>query len=95
MKVKVTQTLELDEVPDLVKEILDDCIRKLGNCSNIKCQSLVRNMDNLQKFGTTLHELREELASVDAKLLDCWNISLGYDRAINDPVQPTEDLVDE
>ena len=88
MKVKITQTVELQEVPDIVREILDDCERRLTSCINVKCTSLTRNTDNLQKFGTVLHELREELASVDAKLLDCWNISVGYERAMNNPEQP-------
>jgi hypothetical protein len=83
MKVKVSQTLELDEVPELLKDILNECARKLDNCRNVKHPSLLRNVDDLQKFGTTLHELRSELSMIDAKLLDCWNISVGYDQALH------------
>ena len=81
MKVKVTQTIELDEVPDLLRDILNECAKKLDNCRKVKHSALVRNINDLQRFGTALHDLRSELSIIDSKLLDCWNISVGYEQA--------------
>ncbi len=84
MRVNVTYSIELEEVPNKVSELLTETY-----------QTLVKLQDQIQKIDTTLKachtsieeeldkidKIRRELANVEFKMMDCAEILHGYQSA--------------
>ena len=73
MKVKVSYTVDCDDVPNLVKDILDKCRATLVDASNI-------NFDfaHLERAARDITKLQADLDMVSSQLEDCLNLSRGY-----------------
>jgi hypothetical protein len=95
MKVKITHTIDLDEVPSFVQDILSECGETLRACASHRYKSMVGGITNFEKFTHRLNQLRADLASVDNKLEECANIMNGYNSAtsenLEDPPVSAED----
>ena len=84
MRVNVTYSIELEEVPNKVSEILVEAYPKL-----VKLQDQIQEVDTSLKAGHTsiedelnkIDKIRRELANVDFKMMDCAEILHGYQSA--------------
>ena len=78
MKVRVTYTVDHEEVPKLIDDLISDCRASLQELSNFKFD--VRNVATLSEDGK---EIQNRLDVVAGKLEDCLNLCVGYDSVIN------------
>ena len=76
MKVKIAYTTEYEDVPDLINELLDSCMRKISRWEKIKFEPY-----KAQKTIDTINRAIEELGFVSSRLQDCANMIAGYAQA--------------
>tara|TARA_R110000824_G_scaffold322725_1_gene509691 strand:+ start:367 stop:678 length:312 start_codon:yes stop_codon:yes gene_type:complete len=91
MKVKVTHTVNLEDVP----EIIDKTVSSMRDSLTI-CSSKVKfNPANLPKMILNYNEVRERLDLIDSQLEDVINISTGWHQAMqpSPPPPPPEEVV--
>ena len=91
MKVKVTYTLDIEDVPSLVADMAKECTDKLEKISKLKF--------DLTRFDRTIaavSEAQSELDLISSQLDDCVNMAHGYLSALNstEPV-PAEEVEDD
>jgi hypothetical protein len=84
MKVRVTYTVDHEEVPKLVDDLVSDCRLALKNLSNFKL-----DVRNLERASSDIKTVQAQLDTVAGKLEDCLNLCVGYEGIINPP-PPTE-----
>ena len=84
MKVKVTYTVDYEDVPDVVNDLLMKCREQLKRASQFKF-----NILNLEKTTAEVIDLQRGLDTVSAQLEDCLNLSHGY---LNGEKSATEDI---
>tara|TARA_Y100000593_G_scaffold92801_1_gene185596 strand:- start:2029 stop:2340 length:312 start_codon:yes stop_codon:yes gene_type:complete len=84
MKVKIAYTVDLDEVPKKVKDIVKEAETLLSSKKSIfqKFNSFLDD-DNTQKGIETLESLRSDLIEADYKLMDCRELLVDYQQAIS------------
>jgi len=90
MKVKITRTIDLEEVPNHVEQIISECRRTLHDASNM----LKAKMHDVPSMLNDLDEATSLLHLVEVKLQDASNISAGWHQALN-TVSEIEDKEDE
>jgi len=90
MKVKVSYTMSLEEVPNLITSIISDCHDKIS----IQLSRLKNSTHNLEKMVSDIGYIRETLSLVDSKLEDCTHMAAGYHNAINPETQVGESSED-
>jgi hypothetical protein len=88
MKVKVTYTVDYEDVPRLVSDLLADCRNKLQNSSEFKFDFF-----ELDSAAIEVSKLQEDLVLVSAQLSDCVNLCQGYLEAQQEP-QPLPEMED-
>lgn len=92
MKVKISYTVELDEVPNQV-------YRHLRNESDMSLDSVLKGIidlvrdNNIQGALEDIHLFRQDLAKLDLKLDDAQSILDGYMRARYSSNSQTEEDV--
>ena len=74
MKVKVSYTVDVDEVPDLINRMMSECKEKLSGASD----NLKPFAYNLDKMAAQLEEVRTALSVVDSQLEDVLNLAAGW-----------------
>jgi len=89
MKVKVSYTVNMDDIPELLEEILSSARQELSDCvSKLKFRP-----NNLLKMMNDYQIVREKLDVVTSQVEDVLNIASGWTEAIKPP--PTPEVVDE
>jgi hypothetical protein len=73
MKVRVAYTVDYEDVPDVVNDLLTKCREQLKRASQFKF-----NILNLERTTVEVAELQKDLDTVSAQLEDCLNLSRGY-----------------
>tara|TARA_Y100000114_G_C11739952_1_gene318357 strand:- start:1147 stop:1440 length:294 start_codon:yes stop_codon:yes gene_type:complete len=91
MRVKVTKTINLNEVPDFVGAIVTECREKLSLASN----NLICSLHDTEDFINRAKNAQETLALVNEKLEDIINISAGWQQANETPPQQEQQIVEE
>lgn len=86
MRVKVTKTINLNEVPDFVSAIVVECKEKLGFVSN----DLICSLHDAEDFISRAKSAQEGLALVNEKLEDMINICAGWQQANEAPPEQQE-----
>jgi len=84
MKVNIQHSIELDEIPDKVKEFLQGAAAKNAD--------IVHDMDDvvscmegsfsIEKVLEQIDKIRHELANMDHTMLDCTEILHGYQKTL-------------
>ena len=82
MKVKVTYTLNIEDVPSLVTNMVKDCTDKLERASKLKF-----DINRFEKTISEVSALQNELDLISSQLDDCVNMTHGYLSALNPPEQ--------
>jgi len=93
VRVKVTQTCELGETPELVAQMLARAKRRLAGLSESRL-----NYWSAETLVAQISELRFSLADIDFMLEDAQNIVGGYIEAVSVPelppdVSPSEEIL--
>ena len=78
MKVKVSYTVDLEDIPGLVQEILASVKRDVSDCTS----RLIFDPNNFNKMVENCRVAREKLDVVDSQIQDVVNITLGWLDAI-------------
>ena len=73
MKVKISYTVNVEEVPNLVQGILSSCQQELNTLSGRKL-----NTFETESLINEVISIRESLAAIDTRLEDSVNIIAGY-----------------
>jgi hypothetical protein len=82
MKVRVTYTVDHEEVPKLIDDLVSDCRVSLQELSNFKF-----DVRNSERATEDVRSVQDRLDTVATKLEDCLNLCLGYDGVVN-PAPP-------
>lgn len=94
MKVRIAYTVDHEEVPRVVEEIVTLCRAELSNMSNFRF-----DVKDLGKTASEVATLKDRLDIITSKLEDCVSLCAGYDGMLDkQPVQEpaaTEDPQDE
>ena len=80
MKVRVSYSLELEDVLDLINNIISDCQQKLFSGS----KNLKYYANDLNKLHGEIEQVRETLSLVDAQLEDVLNMATGL-KGVREP----------
>jgi hypothetical protein len=103
MRVKLAYTVELDEVPEIAAELIEDEAGRLSFCSHTLdelCASLRQEDPDLNHVLTKMDKVRQNLGNLDARLNEMEGVIAGYHKAKNpEPVsaqpQPTYEPEDD
>ena len=91
MKVRIIQSIDIEEIPDKLRELLDSTSQNMREIQGLfgECLSVSDiNSDSPLKYNflkQTIEKLRGEIASVDQELSDVDSILEGYIGIIEEP----------
>tara|TARA_R110000751_G_scaffold109443_1_gene206661 strand:+ start:588 stop:905 length:318 start_codon:yes stop_codon:yes gene_type:complete len=90
MRVRLSYSVELEEVPAKVANILAEDIAVLPALTS-ELESLINRLTddepNASKITQRIDEMRVKLGVIDNRLSECSSILQGYSDALNPPVQ--------
>lgn len=78
MKVRVAYTVDHEEVPKLIDDLISICRQDLKNLSNFKF-----DVRKLETVDADIKNVQGQLDTIAGKLEDCLNLCVGYDGIIN------------
>jgi len=93
MQVKISFTVDIEEVPCKVGKVIDESMKVLEDIfeSNI----VEVRKDNVIKNIEWIDGVRKKLTQVDTRLADCYSILTGYNRAIAESLVPNAEQQEE
>ena len=86
MKVKITHTVDYEELPAIISTMVADCRNSLKRASMFKF-----NMHDLEKTAAEITHVQNDIDLISSKLEDCLNISVGYEHAQDSLTNTTRD----
>lgn len=89
MKVKVTYTMDHEDVPEMIDDMVSSCRRRLSLCSKFKF-----GLRDLSRTSRELDDLFSDLELVRSQLEDCLSLAYGLEQAL-DPDQQELDASDQ
>tara|TARA_R100001594_G_C3928526_1_gene237551 strand:+ start:153 stop:482 length:330 start_codon:yes stop_codon:yes gene_type:complete len=100
MKVNISYSIELDDIPKKVREFMLDTAQKSQSIeAGIRYTiSLMEDNMSIDEQLKHIDEVRREMADIDLVLMDCSEILHGYQKALvqlREPKQPMEINYDE
>lgn len=90
MRVRLTYSVELDEVPDSVADLLEDELHRVEEVKetiDTILAALTEKEPHLELAAKSIEKARNSLSAIDTRLSECGNILAGYERALN-PEEP-------
>ena len=88
MKVKVSYTVDLEEVPKIVTDLLSEC----GKMMTTDSEKLTFCPHKFVDMTENIARVRQNLQLVDSKLEDVLNITSGWLQALEQEEYPAEEL---
>jgi hypothetical protein len=91
MRVKIQYSVELNEVPECVAELIEDQAGSLSFCDHLVdevCTSLRQEDPNLKFVLNKIDKIRQTLGNFDNRLLEMENLLQGYESVTNPAQQP-------
>ena len=88
MRVKLQYSVELDEVPEVVAELIEDEGSRLTYCDHTIdtiCDALRQEDPNIAFIIKKIDSVRQSLGSLDSRLQEMEGLLSGYDAAVNPP----------
>ena len=79
MKVKISYTIDMENVPSEVNHFLAEVGNKLKTTSS---KQIIVQDDNVVQALKDIESLRSILLDVDTRLNDCYGILAGYNKAV-------------
>ena len=96
MRVNITYSIEMDEIPKKVADFLHGASAKSADIVH-SIDDIIHCMDSRLSIEKTLEEIdvvRRELANIDHTMLDCTEILHGYQKALVQLREPQKIEVD-
>jgi len=88
MKAKITYTVNLDEVPNEVSDLVEKIQSQMDEFVSEKLEELHPvTPENIAGTLETIDNIRKTMAELDERLEDCYSILLGYHQAKSAPTQ--------
>jgi len=83
MKVKLSYSVDLDDIPDNIIRLLSDSARRMYNVSEKLDEAIEKAKSNREylKILDEVDQLRKDMFHVDSTLEECYEIVRGYQRA--------------
>ena len=75
MKVNISYTVELENVPSEVYKLLTYCVHM---CANVHADLSILEVENIVETITEMKEIREQISTMGLRIDDCINILAGY-----------------
>ena len=91
MRVRLSYSVELEDVPDSVSELIESELFRIDQAKlNIgkALEGLNQDEPHLDLVAKSLDKARQTLGAIDTRLNECESILAGYERAVNPPEQP-------
>ena len=91
MRVRLSYSVELEDVPESVAQLIEDEAGHLSYCDHAidEINSLLREADpSVESALKKIDRVRQILGSLDQRLNECEGILQGYSNAINQPAAP-------
>ena len=88
MRVRLTYTVELEDVPDSVAELIEGELYRIDNVKESighAYNALSQDEPHLDLVAKSLDKARQTLGAIDVRLSECESILAGYERAMNPP----------
>jgi hypothetical protein len=85
MKVKVSYTVDFDDIPKLIDEIMASCRQRFNKGASVKY-----NINKLEEFAATIDQMRQDLSLMDSQLEDCLSMAAGYNNIENQVEAPLD-----
>tara|TARA_Y100000034_G_C6897597_1_gene414251 strand:+ start:1874 stop:2170 length:297 start_codon:yes stop_codon:yes gene_type:complete len=79
MRVKITRTVDVEEVPSVVEKIAADCRQLL----QLQASRMNTAMHDIPKMVENLNHVLLDLALLQEKIRDMINIAVGWDGVVN------------
>lgn len=90
MRVKISYTVEFDDVPKIVNDKLSEIAGDLERAGlALKPDLWERNWTSIEKLDH-IDTMRKNLMTLDNQLEDCYSILAGYNKALADSKVPQE-----
>jgi len=89
MKVRISYSADLKEVPRLVSDLLNKMSEDLKRAAN----NLAFNPNNFEEMAKNLYEVRESLSLVDSRIEDVVNLTKGWIEATTPQPEPEPEIV--
>jgi len=93
MRVRLSYSVELEDVPESVAQLIEDEAGHLSYCDHAidEINSLLREADpSVESALKKIDRVRQILGSLDQRLNECEGILQGYSNAINQPDTPPQ-----
>lgn len=90
MNVKISFTIPIEELPNKIYGILKENVNKLEDAGEMLNQVSI-NQNNLISSIKNIDSIRKLLLTVDTQLGDCYNILLGYNKAVTESLYSKEE----
>tara|TARA_R110000824_G_scaffold287986_1_gene476003 strand:+ start:359 stop:655 length:297 start_codon:yes stop_codon:yes gene_type:complete len=78
MKVKVSYTVDFDDIPKLIDDLMASCRQRFNKNANLKF-----NINKLDEFAHLIDQMRQDLSLMDSQLEDCLSLAAGYNNVEN------------
>jgi hypothetical protein len=88
MRVRLSYSVELEDVPDAVAELIEGELYRLENAKEgvgKALEALSHEEPHLDLVAKALDKTRQLLGAIDVRLNECESILAGYERAMNPP----------
>lgn len=90
MRVKISYTVEFDDVPNIVNNKLREIAGSLEKSGiDLKPDLWDRDWTIIDQLGH-IDSMRKHLMTLDSQLADCYSILAGYNKALADAKMPQE-----
>jgi hypothetical protein len=95
MRVRLSYSVELDEVPHTVADLIQDGQQAVGSI-NANIESVVNRLideaPNVLNIINQIDRTRQQLGALDARLTECESMLLGYHKAMYESAHPDAPL---
>ncbi len=86
MKVKVSYTVDIEDIPKLIDDIMASCRQRFNMSASLKY-----DINKIEEFAATIDKMRQNLSIMDSQLEDCLSMAAGYNNIESQLEAPTEE----
>jgi len=93
MRVRLSYSVELEDVPDSVAELIEGELFRIDEVKQSigkALEGLNQDEPHLDLVAKSLDKARQVLGAIDVRLNECESILGGYERAMNPPEEPPQ-----
>ena len=84
MKVKISHTVEIEDVPRIINDIIKSCQQAmLGESRNLKYYN-----NDINKLHEEITSVRDSISLIDSQLEDVINMAVGLEGVLRPQVDP-------